>query len=165
MTEKHNKIAVMCFANNVRMVENGCKGLTQLQSLASMPFDHNCVNWSLGHLLSYRKFILRVLGDESLDWSKQMEDIYDNGHEVAASTEAAANGAPLERMLTILKQSQELMEAALDTKDLADFTEDHKFFGNKPSTAKSIVEFLLWHESTHVGEITVQAAAALHAAA
>ena len=163
MPEEHNEIAVRCFANNVRLVETACKELTQAQSLAPMPFDHNCVNWSLGHLLNYRKYILKVLGDESLNWSKELEDVYDTGHEAAESTQAAVNGATLETMMVTLRESQELIKAVLGAKDLADFTEEHKFFGNKLSPVKSIVEFLLWHESTHVGEITVQAAAALQA--
>ncbi len=164
MAAEHNKTTTMCFANNVRLVAAACKELTQAQSLAPMPFDHNCVNWSLGHLLNYRKFILKVLGDESLDWSQELQDIYDTGHEAAESARAAAQGSTLETMLATLRQSQELLEAALSSQDLAEFTEEHKFFGNKPATAKSIVEFLLWHESTHAGEITVQAAAAAQAA-
>ncbi len=163
MPEEHNKIATMCFANNVRLIETGCKHLTQVQSLAPMPFDHNCVNWSLGHLLNYRKFMLKVLGNESLNWSKKLEDIYDTGHTAAESAQAAAQGATLEQMLTTLQESQKLMKAVLSTQDLADFTEEHMFFGNKPTAARSIIEFLLWHESTHAGEITVQAAAALQA--
>ncbi len=111
----------MCFANNVSLVQSGCKNLTQEQSLAPMSFDHNCVNWPLGHLLNYRKFMLKVLGDESLNWSKQLKDTYDTGSEAAESTRAAAQGATLETMLATLRDSQDLLEAALSTKDLAEF--------------------------------------------
>ena len=163
MSVEHNKIAAMCLANNVRLIESSCKDLTQEQSLAPMSFDHNCVNWSLGHLLKYRKFMLKALGNESLNWSKQLEDTYDTGHEAAESTEAAAQGATLETMLATLRESHDLMEAALSIRDLAEFPGEHEFFGGKLTPAKSIIEFLLWHESTHAGEITVQAAAALQA--
>ena len=162
MTEEPNKIAMSCFSNNLNLVQEGCKGLTQEQSLIPMPFDHNCVNWSLGHLLNYRKFILKVLGDESLNWTKELENIYDTGNNLQESADAAATGANLEIMLQTLNESQDLLEARLGAKELADFTEIHEFFGDKPTSVKSIVEFLLWHESTHAGEICVQAAAAKH---
>lgn len=160
MTEEINKITSFCFSNNVRMMEESCKDLTQAQSLVPMSFGHNCVNWTLGHLLSYRKFILKVLGDETLNWPKEFEDIYDTGNSLEESSQAAAKGVKLEILLRTLKQSQEILEASLRAKDLAEFTGNHEFFGGMPSTPKSIVEFLLWHESTHAGEINVQAAAA-----
>ena len=39
-------------------------GLSQADSLVQLPFRSNCLNWVLGHLVSNRRTILKLLGDE-----------------------------------------------------------------------------------------------------
>lgn len=160
MEVEHNRIAVKCFANNVRAVNSGCEEMSQEQSLLPMEFGHNCVSWSLGHMLTYRKFILEVLGETGLDWPKETEELYSAGKELEEATAAAAQGPTLQSLLERLRHSQELLEAKLKEQDLADFEGEHEFFGGEPTKPKSIVEFLLWHDTFHAGEIGVQATSA-----
>ena len=54
------------YARNLEIINMQTDGLTHEQSLIQLPFRSNCMNWVVGHLLTNRCNILRLLGADDI---------------------------------------------------------------------------------------------------
>jgi len=60
-----SKALSTAFARNVEIIKMQTEGLTHQDSLLQLPFRGNCLNWVVGHLLTNRCNIIRLLGEEN----------------------------------------------------------------------------------------------------
>ena len=157
-----NAQTIQCYSLNTRILTEKCQGMSHEDSLMPMKFDHNCVNWTVGHILNTRNFVLEILGDHSFAWTEQDKTAYGTDASCAESAAAAANGRTLSQLLEAVEVTQSQLEAALAAKDLREYTEK-KAFRNSEVGVEHIVNFMLWHEALHTGEVSVLRPAAAHA--
>ena len=54
------------------------EGLTHEDSLLQVPFRGNCLNWVLGHILTYRATMLEIVGLEPFEGAESYERYRDN---------------------------------------------------------------------------------------
>lgn len=143
-----------CFALATKMIKEKCENLTQEESLSMLTDSHNCVNWTLGHVLATRNHILKTLDIHDFDWSEQDDKAYNPRFATCqeATQSAAQNGRTIESLLVALDASQALLKQALQQKELSAYTEMKPFMHGETSVER-IVHFLLWHDATHAGEI------------
>ncbi len=154
MSDTVNRFAIQCFTLGTERVKEKCQDLSQEESLNPMGFGHNCVNWTIGHMLKTRKFLLGTLGDHSFTWTDKDDEAYGDADTVEEAAQKAAGGRSLEQLLEDLDTTLGLLKKALEEKDLRSFEGQYPFFrGQAP--VHEIASFLIWHEGTHVGEISV----------
>ncbi len=149
-----NAQTVQCYSINTRLLKEKCQGMSHEDSLMPMKFEHNCVNWTVGHILNSRNFVLETLGDDSFEWTEKDKIAYSTDASCEESATAAANGRTLPQLLEAVEATQSRLEAALASRDLREYTEKRPFY-NSEFSVEYIVNFMLWHEAIHTGEVGV----------
>ena len=140
------------FENNIEIVKMQTAGLTQADSLVQLPFRSNCLNWVLGHLLSNRRTILKLLGDEqTID--EALIARYDYGSEpIIADGEGVLT---LEQLLALLDKAQaqiaRLLEAIMDEQLARPLLP----FGTRERTLGEWLFFFYFHDCYHVGQTEI----------
>lgn len=127
-----------------RVIHRQLVGLTHEDSLLQPPFRGNCLNWVLGHIVSGRKTVLTLLG-EDLPWTDALSARYNRNTEPITSTEQAL---PLEQLLGYLEESQTRILAGLQRvspEKLEKIIDDE--------TVVEKIAFSHWHETYHVGQL------------
>jgi len=62
------------------LVHRFVDGLTQNETLIQLPFEVNCLNWVLGHIVTNRSHALEVVGVKH-DWQENVRKLYQTGTE------------------------------------------------------------------------------------
>lgn len=121
-------------------------GIDQQASLVRLLADGGNINWLLGHLATSRDDMLVELGAERL-----MPEDADARYGYGSQPEADEEAAPLETLLAALERAnQRLLEeiGELSPERLAETDErGRRLLDN--------LEFDLWHEAYHLGQITL----------
>lgn len=132
------------YRRNTSIVERQCKGLTHEQALFQAPYNINCMNWVVGHILVGRDSVLNRLGatpiftEFSGTYLRESEKITADGPGVA----------PLDVLITLMIQSGQQLEDALADADEILFQEED----DEEHTLLSKIRFDLWHETYHAGQ-------------
>jgi len=150
-----NPQTILCYSLNTKMIRSKCQDMSHAASLVPMKFDHNCVNWTIGHILNSRNFVLETLGDDSFEWSEKDKTAYGTDASCQESAEAAAKGRTLPQLLEAIDVTQAKLEVALQSQALRDHEEKRPFYGEAERSIEYIVNFMLWHDALHAGEISV----------
>lgn len=155
MSDNTNRAIIQAFAFGAQRITEQCAGLTHEEGLALTVNNQNCVNWTVGHVVKVRRAVLKFLGDEtSIAWSEQDDHAYGDADTVEQAAANAAEGRTLEDLLATLNSSQEKLEELLSQKDIRELEGTRPFRGRE-IPLYSMVEFMAWHEGTHLGELSV----------
>jgi hypothetical protein len=116
------------FARNVNIVKMQIEGLSQADSLIQLPFRANCLNWVVGHMVTNRLSVLRLLAaappfDPNLvgRYDRESEPICEDGPGVLT----------LEELVDLLEQLQAQMAALLADIDDEALSRELVFFGSR----------------------------------
>ena len=102
------------FALNKRLIELQTKGLSHADSLTQTPYNINCMNWVLGHIAVNRDNVMHLIGVEPLLSEVERSRYQSESNPI---TEDGLHVLPLERLLEIIADGQERIEAALEALD------------------------------------------------
>ncbi|MCU0486663.1 MAG: DinB family protein [Anaerolineales bacterium] len=146
------KILAEAFYNNVEIVKMQAAGLSQADSLVQLPFRSNCFNWVVGHLVSNRRTVLKLLGDEQTIEGTRMAHYQYDSEPVTGEGEGVL---PLDQMLDLLDLAQEQI-----AKRLAAITDDElaqplSVFGGKERTLGEWLFFFYFHDCYHTGQTEI----------
>lgn len=137
------------FRRNERIVAMQAEGITHEESLTVVPYNVNCFNWVLGHLVAGRGRVLRVLGAEPVmaaveeeRYQRESDPIRDEGPEVIR----------FERLLEMLAESSGRIEAALAAADADFLAEEIPSEEGKVLPRLSQLMFYLFHDTYHTGQ-------------
>lgn len=123
------------------------------ENLLQLPFEANCMNWILGHILSRRQSSLVTLAAEPL-WAEQQLSRYKTGSEPIVSSEQAIHFNVLK---DDLRRSLERIQSALEESN--DETLERIVVNDRgEKSAQRHLEGFLWHESYHIGQLELQRA-------
>lgn len=143
-----NQQLIDSFALNLRVIKLQTEGLTHEASLIQAPYNINCLNWVIGHILEGRDRLLMTLGAEPLmseterkRYARESEPVREDGHGVIR----------LERMLQMLEQGQERLAAALASIPPEDWQKDIQI-GQHQMSLSQRVHFIYFHDTYHVGQ-------------
>jgi uncharacterized damage-inducible protein DinB len=140
------------FENNVGIVKMQAAGLSQTDSLVQLPFRANCLNWVLGHLVSNRRTILKLLGDEqTLDGTLIARYEYDS----APVTGEGEGVLPLEQLLSLLDRAQEQIAKRLEAITEEELARPLIVFGNRERTLGEWLFFFFFHDCYHTGQTEI----------
>jgi hypothetical protein len=132
---------------NQWIVQAQTDGLSHEDGLLQLPFRGNCLNWVLGHIALNRDKLLMLAGRESLLDEGEYAP-YGRGAQPIQSEEGAVS---LEVLLKTLAELAERLEAGLERCSpgaLAEVVDEKHGF-----TLGDRIEFLLWHETYHLGQL------------
>lgn len=120
------------------------EGLTHQEGLVQPAGGGNCLDWVLGHVISTRNAILKLLGAEPII----NEDNAKRYHRGSAPIAQASEALSLQDMLADMVRSQEILTGALARVSEAKLS---KPLGE--STVGEQLAVLNFHEAYHAGQI------------
>jgi uncharacterized damage-inducible protein DinB len=127
-------------------------GLSQADSLVQLPFRSNCFNWVLGHLLSNRRTVLRLLGDEQTIPEAQIAR-YEYGSEPVTGEEEGV--LSVEALLALLDKAQAQIARRLDAISDEELARPMLPFGTRERTLGEWLFFFYFHDCYHVGQTEI----------
>ena len=142
---------VGAFKRNMRIIQMQTEGLNQADSLLQLPFRANNLNWVVGHILTNRDTVLKLLGEDLLLTEAQSNRYK---RESESLTEEGEYVIPLDNMLEILASGQESISTALARFDDDEFSKEI-MVGEHKRTLGERLFFLYFHETYHVGQTEI----------
>jgi len=131
------------------VIDKQSEGLSHADSVLQLPFRSNRFNWVLGHIVVYRDKMLTLL-QASPVLETDESAIYQRGSEPLSADE---DNVEIERLLKSSQESLERLIVAIQSVSdefLGDiFDEQHG------TTILDRLEFLLWHENYHLGQLEI----------
>lgn len=137
------------FDRNRNVLRRLTESLDHTDSLIQPPFQANCLNWVLGHILSYRDDLLELLGQTAILEDPQRSR-YGNGS--APVTADGPHVLTLERQLEVLEQGQDVLGPALENLVENDLEEEIAVRDRKTTRAERLF-FLYFHDTYHTGQV------------
>jgi hypothetical protein len=136
------------FKTNHWLIHQLVDGLNHADSIVQPPYQGNCLNWVLGHIIVSRNRVLKLLEVIPV-WSADEINLYDTGSKPITGDE---QGIKFENLLATLDLAQDRIQTALgeigsDQLDLVVETSR----GIRP-VGKHIAG-LNWHETYHIGQL------------
>ena len=136
------------FDLNIRILQMQIQGLTHADSLLQPPLRGNCLNWVLGHIAVNRDEVLSALGETPL-LSKEERGRYQvESDPVMVYSEGII---PLERLMALLLETQERINALLPELTLEDWVREIPS-GERVVPLSQHIFSLYFHETYHTGQ-------------
>ena len=139
---------IKAYERNTRIIELHAEGLSHEDSLAQTPYNINCLNWTVGHIVWYRDVLLEYLGharttpEETLErYVRESEPIVEDGPGVL----------PFAELISLARKSQEELADVLGSMSEGDFAAE-RTEGDRTRTVGSVVHFNYFHDTYHAGQ-------------
>jgi hypothetical protein len=138
---------------NYGVLQAQLKDLTHEDSLLQLPFRGNCLNWIIGHITQSRDRMLQLVDEPSV-WTIEQIARYQRDSPPVTSGEDAIR---LEQMLADLATMHGRLTARLERITPEELAAPGKevIKGIATWSVGEFVNFLLWHETYHVGQTEI----------
>jgi uncharacterized protein YciI len=148
MATERGDLILQDYQRNTWLIGRIAKGISHEESVLQLPFQANCFNWVLGHILVGRHNALAALGQLPF-WDEEKLSLYRAGSAPITSGEKAQ---PLEVLLADLDESQRRLTEVLSACTGEDLAHSN---GTDPDAAPVWQELagLRWHETYHIGQL------------
>jgi hypothetical protein len=140
------------YERNLEIIQLQTNNLTHEQSLIQLPFRSNCLNWVVGHILTNRCNIIRLLGAEELRPGVNL-DHYERGSQPVTSNGEGV--LPLEELLRLLEDSQQRLSAVLEQETEESLQRTATYRDRPERPIAYWIFFLYFHDSYHVGQTEI----------
>jgi hypothetical protein len=150
MTASRAQILIDDFETNTWLIHRHVDGVSDEDSLLQLPFQANCLNWILGHIIWRRNSVLSALGLAPL-WNESTALKYKTDSKAIKSQ---ADAVPFTDLLADLDQTNQAIIAAL--KEVTDSSLDEVVKNDRGE--KRVIEHLQgfhWHETYHIGQLDI----------
>ena len=125
-------------------------GISHEESVLQLPFEHNCMNWILGHIVTNRSHVLETVGAVHT-WQEEVRALY---HQDTQPVSLDTPSIKFENLIAYLDESMELLKTALE--DVSEEWLDENFTNYRgEKTRFEHVESFHWHESFHLGQLEI----------
>jgi hypothetical protein len=138
------------YAFQTNLIKHLINGVTDQESLMQLPFEANCMNWILGHILSRRHSAIEALGADPL-WGEDQLSKYRTGSEPISKPDQALAFSTLQHDL---ERSMDMLQNALQNS--SNEVLDRKVVNDRgEKSAYEHLEGFLWHETYHIGQLEI----------
>jgi uncharacterized damage-inducible protein DinB len=143
---------IRLYDRNVQIVKMQTEGLTQAESLVQLPFRANCMNWVVGHVVTNRHNVLKLLdGEYPMEaervkrYTRESEAVHGEEEGVLALGELAA----------LLEKAQAQIAERLAVITPEALERQTAFFGNRSMSVAEWLLFFFFHDAYHVGQTEI----------
>lgn len=140
------------YARNVMIIQQQTAGLSDADSLVQLPFRGNCMNWIVGHIVTNRHNVLKLLDGV---FPAEAERLHRYVRESQPITGPAEGVLPLDELLALLDLAQTQLTARLAELTPAALAEPVAFFGNRSMPVAEWLMFFYFHDSYHTGQTEI----------
>ncbi len=125
-------------------------GISHEESLLQLSFQHNCMNWILGHIVTNRSHVLETV-DAAHDWQEEVRALYHTG---TPPVRPESPSVLFGKLVEYLDESVALLGNALETMTDAQLEEMHNNYRGEKSRYEHVTGFH-WHEAFHIGQLEI----------
>ena len=140
------------YGRNVMIVKMQTEGLSQEDSLLQLPFRGNCMNWVVGHIVTNRHNVLKLLDGERPEEAERVERYTRESQPVSRADEGVL---PLSELLDLLDDAQEQIAVRLAEIDTSVLERQEAFFGNRSMSVAEWLMFFYFHDTYHTGQTEI----------
>ena len=133
-----------------RIMHHFIDGLSHEESVLQLPFEHNCMNWILGHIVTNRSHVLETVGVDH-GWQDEVRALY---HQDTQPVSEETPSIKFDRLIAYLDESVELLETALENISEEWLNEKYTNYRGEKTRYEHIDSFH-WHESFHLGQLEI----------
>ena len=133
-----------------RLIHRFAGDISHEESILQLPFEHNCMNWILGHIVTNRSHVLETVGAAHA-WQEEIRALY---HQDTPPVTSESPSVPFENLVTYLDESIELLKVALENVSEDYFEEPHNNYRGEKTRYAHVTSFH-WHEAFHVGQLEI----------
>lgn len=133
-----------------RLIHRFVDGITHKESVLQLPFEHDCMNWILGYIVTNRSHVLETIGTTH-EWQEDVQAVY---HTKMPPVTPESQSIRFEILIKYLDDSVGLLEEVLENVSDDYLEELHTNFRGEKSHYGHITGFH-WHESFHVGQLEI----------
>ena len=137
------------FNRNVEIIKLQTAGLSHADSLVQLPFRGNCMNWIVGHILTNRYSVLKLLGAAQLDQAAQVAR-YER--DSAPITMDESDVRPLDELIATLEHTQGQIADLLAMLTPEDLDCQVAFYGRRSMSVAEWLIFFYFHDTYHTGQ-------------
>jgi hypothetical protein len=137
------------YGRNVSIIKLQTEGLSQEESLVQLPFRANCMNWVVGHVLTNRYTVLKLLDGVE---SPEAERVGRYVRESAPVTGEGEGVLPLSELIELLEQSQVQLATRLAEITSSRLEEQVVFLGDRSQSVAEWLMFFYFHDTYHTGQ-------------
>jgi hypothetical protein len=135
---------------HTHFIHNFVDGITHAESVLQLPFDHNCMNWILGHIVTNRSHVLETVG-ATHSWQEEVRALY---HQDTPPITPEGKSVRFETLVSYLDESVELLKAALENVSNEYLEETHSNYRGEKTRYAHVTSFH-WHECFHIGQLEI----------
>ena len=144
------------YAFHNMLIHRYVDGITHEESILQLPFEHNCMNWILGHIVTNRSHALEVVGADHA-WRENVRRLYNTDTD---NIKPDGESMQVDLLLKYLDESVELLKAALENVSEEYLSENFtNYRGEK--TREAHLSGFHWHETYHIGQLEIFRALAM----
>jgi uncharacterized damage-inducible protein DinB len=137
------------FARNVYVIRRQTEGLSDEESLIQLSFRANCLNWTVGHIVSYRNNIARLLGAEP---AVEPTRVARYERESEPVTGPGAGILALGELLAELDRTQEQVNELLARLTPEELERQVALSGGRSASVGERLLFFYFHDTYHTGQ-------------
>lgn len=138
---------IKLFGYNSELIEKQTAVLSHAEALMVPPFEANCYNWVLGHIISSRSFALQLVGHEAV-WTDEQRVPYRFGS--ANNGEVAETVLPLDMLLNDFRESQVRLLNGINNMSYEMMCQPSGYRDNSVGDSLAYFQF---HEAHHIGQL------------
>jgi uncharacterized damage-inducible protein DinB len=141
---------VYMLERNLNTICKQVVGLSHEDSLLQLPFRGNCLNWTVGHIVMHRDYMLQLLGGQGT-LNEVETELYATGSEpITDGSEAMRFERLMEHLQTTHTRLLEVIQSRT-ADDLAVIVADDE----RQRSLGQMLFALGWHETYHVGQTEI----------
>jgi len=156
MTVERAEDLIQDYEFTAMLVHRLVDGLTHAETLIQLPFDVNCLNWVLGHIVTNRSHALEVVGVEHA-WQEDVRRLYNTGTE---NIKSDGESMQVDVLLKYLDESVTLFKTSIE--NVSDEYLSERFTNYRgEKTRETHLSGFHWHETYHIGQLEIFRALAI----
>jgi len=125
-------------------------GVSHEESVLQLPFEHNCMNWILGHIVTNRSHVLETVG-AAHGWQDEVRALY---HTETPPIKPGGRSVQIEALGRYLDESVDLLKDAFENVSDEYLEETHSNYRGEKTRYAHVTGFH-WHETFHVGQLEI----------
>ena len=138
------------YAFHTMLIQRFIDGVTHDESLLTLPFQHNTLNWILGHIVTNRSHVLETAGIEH-GWSERVRSLY---HTETPNVTAETDSVTIDDLGNYLAESDTLLKPVLEGMGDEVLDSAHTNYRGEKSRHEHLTGFH-WHEAFHLGQLEI----------
>lgn len=141
------------YDRNVQIIKMQTAGMHHAESLIQLPFRGNCMNWIVGHILTNRNTIFRLLGAEPAIAQERIARYARESEPITGAEDAEV--LPLEELVATLEHAQARLTSLLNAITPEELRREVAFFGNRSMSVSEWLFFFYFHDVYHTGQTEI----------